>query len=289
MKDQISVVTGANSGVGFETALMLAEEGGTVVLVCRDQEKGDDALRRIRTQVPNADLRLEIADLANMGEVRELGRKLSSEHPGLHLLVNNAGVYRAGLEKTVDGFERTLAVNHLSHFLLTHLVLPNLLAARGRVLNVSSEAHRRAGLDVESLEAAIRGETRYNGWVAYSDSKLANILFTKELARRYRQEELATCAFHPGVLSTRIWNKNLNPVSLLMVLFKPVMGKPAVGGEAALFLTQEPPEAIHGRYFNKKRERDPSRRADDSRLAEDLWEISLRLTGLAEDPPSRSG
>ena len=280
MKNQISVVTGANSGVGFETSLLLAEQGMSVVMICRDARKGEAAMDRIRGRVPGADLRLEVKDLAVLEDVRELGATLSSDFPAVHVLVNNAGVYRAESEKTVDGYERTLAVNHLSHFLLTHLLFPSLMAAKGRVINVSSDAHRRGSLTIESRENALLGRSRYSGYGAYSDSKLANILFTTELAKRYPPDELATCAFHPGVLATRIWNQNRNPLSLLMVLFKPIMGKPAVGGEAALSLSKEPAEAIHGKYFDKTREREPSSRAQDERLAEKLWEISLRLTGL---------
>ncbi len=282
MKGQVSVVTGANSGIGFETSHLLAAEGGKVVMVCRDRRKGEAAMARIRRRLPDADLRLEVKDLSVLDEVRVLGSTLSSEYTAIHLLINNAGVYRAGSEKTVDGYERTLAVNHLSHFLLTHLLVPQLRAAKGRVINVSSDAHRRGSLVADKLEDALLGRSRYSGWGAYSDSKLANILFTSELAKRYRPEEMAACAFHPGVLATRIWNQNLNPISLLMVLFKPIMGKPAVGGEAALFLSKEPAEAIHGKYFDKTREREPSRRAQDARLAEELWEISVRLTGLTE-------
>ncbi len=286
MKDKVCVVTGANSGVGFQASLLLAQLGGTVVLVCRDRSRGETALNQITTRVPSADVRLEVKDLADLGQVRELGSILSTDNQTIDLLVNNAGVYRASLERTADGFEQTMAVNHLSHFLLTHLLLCQLLAGSGRVINVSSEAHRRGRLDSGSLEDTLRGRSRYSGMGAYSYSKLANILFTSELARRYRPDELTACAVHPGVLATRIWNQNMNPLSLFMVLLKPIMGRPSVGGEAVAFLAQKPAEAVHGRYFNKKWETNPSTRAQDQGLARDLWDVSLALTGLESDAPA---
>lgn len=278
MKKKTCVVTGANSGVGFEASLLLADSGARVVLACRNRSRGEDAVGQIRAQVPKGDLRLEIADLASLEQVRMLGARLSRDHPEIDILVNNAGVYRSELGRTEDGFEKTMAVNHLSHFLLTHLLLPPLLATRGRVINVSSEAHRRARLRVQTLEAALRGERRYSGMGTYSDSKLANILFTSGLARRYSAHELAVCSLHPGVLATRLWNQNQNPLSLLMVLFKPFMGRGSVGGDAVAFLANEPGPSIHGRYFNKRRVVDPAPPGRDQDLAEALWDLSQALT-----------
>lgn len=280
MRKSICVVTGANSGVGYEASLLLAGSGARVVLVCRDPSRGEDAVGRIKAQIPDADLRLEIADLARLAQVRSLGERLSGGHPEINILVNNAGVYRAGLEKTEEGFEKTMVVNHLSHFLLTHLLLPHLLATRGRVINVSSEAHRRSKLQVEGLEAALKGDRPYQGWMTYSDSKLANILFTAGLARRYPVEDLTVCSVHPGVLATRIWNQNKNPLSRLMVLLKPFMGRGSVGGDAVAFLAEEPGPSIHGRYFNKKRRADPSPAGRDQNLAEAFWNLSRKLTKL---------
>jgi retinol dehydrogenase-12 len=216
--------------------------------------------------------------LASLGQVRALGERLAGNTPEIETLVNNAGVYRANLEKTEDGLEKTMAVNHLSHFLLTHLLLPQLLAARGRVINVSSEAHRRSKLEVGDLEAALRGDRPYKGWMTYSDSKLANILFTAGLAGRYSADELAVCSVHPGVLATRIWNQNQNPLSRMMVLLKPLMGRGSVGGDAIAFLAGEPGPSIHGRYFNKRRRVDPSRVGRDQNLAEAFWDLSQQLT-----------
>lgn len=280
MTDRICVVTGANSGVGFETTRLLAESGAAVILVSRDRRRGEAAMERIREESPSAKLRLEVADLSSMDQVRNLGTTLAESLPAVDLLVNNAAVVRAGLEKTEDGLEKTMAVNHLSHFLLTHLLFSRLIASAGRVINVSSEAHRRGRLTSDTLEETFREPTRYSGMQAYSDSKLANILFTSELARRHPVEELTACAVHPGVLATRIWNQNRTPLSLFMVLLKPIMGRPSVGGKAVAQLALESAEGVHGRYFEKRREAWPSPPARDEGLARDLWDLSSKLTGL---------
>ena len=195
--------------------------------------------------------------------------------------MNNAGVYRAQLEFSADGFEMTMAVNHLAHFHLTRLLMPLLLESGGRVVNVSSAAHRRGSLATANLEEAFRRPRRYDGWKVYSDSKLANILFTHAFAHRFSASEVPACSLHPGVLATRIWNQNRNPVSLLMVLFKPLMGKAAVGGEAVLKACTSPPDEIHGRYFDKDREAVPRLASDSMKTADALWELSERLVDEA--------
>jgi NAD(P)-dependent dehydrogenase (short-subunit alcohol dehydrogenase family) len=283
MIDKICVITGANSGVGFEASRLLAKEGADLILVCRDRGRGEAAMETIMRESPAAKLRLEVADLSSLGQVRHLGAALVGSLPTVDLLVNNAAVIRAGFEETEDGLERTMAVNHLSHFLLTQLLLDRLIASNGRVITVSSEAHRRGRLSSGTLEETLRGPARYSGMQAYSDSKLANILFTAELARRHPVDELSACSVHPGVLATRIWNQNRTLMSFFMVLLKPIMGRPAVGGESVAYLAGEPAETVHGRYFNEKKEAWPSPPARDGELAKDLWDLSLELTGL---PPA---
>jgi len=281
MKGNVCVVTGANSGVGFETAAGMAGLGATVVLVCRSRDRGESAVEAIRSRTASADLRLLVADLSSFAQVRRLAKKLTVDLPSVDVLVNNAGIYRAGLELTEDGFERTMAVNHLSHFLLTHLLLPRLRdSLPGRVVNVASRAHRRGRLTLENLEDVLRGRGRYDGWNAYSDSKLANILFSRELARRYDAFELSTCSMHPGVLATGLWDRNRNPLSLLMRMLRPVLGKASVGGDAVVFLARQPPEAVHGKYFDKTRPVEPRPMGRDDLLAARFWELSAQAVGL---------
>ena len=280
MQNKICVVSGANSGVGFEAAKGLAVLGAHVVLVCRNDERGQATQARILEEVASADLRVAQADFASLIQVRQLGMVLSGDYSKIDLLVNNAGAAFARRRITEDGFESTLEVNHLSHFLLTQLVMSSLLAAGGRVINVSSEGHRSAKLRRAALEDIIRGVGPYGGWRAYADSKLANILFTKELARRYQPDQLSAVAVHPGTLATRIWNRNMTPVGLLMRAFKPLMGRPSVGGEAVVFLAGEPSEAVHGQYYEKQKLSEPAAPAHDRELAEELWRVSSELVGV---------
>jgi NAD(P)-dependent dehydrogenase (short-subunit alcohol dehydrogenase family) len=299
MNGKVCVITGANSGVGFEAASSMAALGARVVLVCRSRARGKAAIEAIRASTPSAELRLQVVDLSSFAQVRGLAKDLTEDFPTIDVLVNNAGVYRARLEHTEDGFERTMTVNHLSHFLLTHLLLRRLLSSDwGRIVNVASRAHRRGRLTVDNLEGVLRGRGRYDGWKAYSDSKLANILFSRELANRFETSELSTCSMHPGVLATGLWSQNTNTVSLLMRLVQPLLGRASIGGDAVTFLAQEPAEAVHGKYFDKTRAVEPRPMGRDDGLARRLWELSLAAVGLpaegvgpapGEDPTASAG
>jgi NAD(P)-dependent dehydrogenase (short-subunit alcohol dehydrogenase family) len=282
LRDTTCVVTGANSGVGKAASRLLAVGGANVVMVCRDRRRGEAAQAEIRRRASGSDVLLYIADLSSLAAVRTVAEKLRSQFDRIDVLVNNAGVYRARREITDEGFERTLAVNHLAHFLLTHLLLEPLKAAAGRVINVSSEAHRSGDLTSKPLEQIIRGEGRYRGLQAYSDSKLANVLFTFELARRLENGAgVTTNALHPGVLATRIWNQNADPASLFMRVFKPFLGRPARGGEAVVRLATDPElEGVTGRYFKQHVELPASDAALDGDLAARLWDLSGELTGV---------
>ncbi len=278
--ERIFVVTGANSGVGKSATRSLATRGARVVMVCRSRERGEAALDKIRRQTGNDRLELRVADLAELDQVRHLGAGLAEDLDHLDGLVNNAGVVRAKREITVDGFERTMATNHLAHFLLTALLLDRLAAAGGRVVHVSSQAHRSGKLSRAPLESILRGDIRYRGLQAYSDSKLANILFSNELARRYRGR-ITSNALHPGVLATHIWNQNKTLGSLIAAAFKPVMGSPDVGGRATARLAADAQLAsVSGRYFDGEQQVEPAPDALDPDLAARLWQTSAELTGV---------
>ncbi|MGI9175314.1 MAG: SDR family oxidoreductase [Rhodothermales bacterium] len=277
-------MTGANAGIGKATALELARQGHTVVMACRSQVRGEKAQAEIRAKSGNNRVDLLLADLASQADVRRLADSFKARYSRLDALVNNAGLFSQTRQITEDGIEKTFAVNHLAHFLLTNLLLDVLKAsAPARVVNVSSEGHRGARLDFSNL----RGENGYNWLRAYGESKLANVLFTYELARRLEGTDVTTNAIHPGVVSSRIWNRSLHPISLFMRLFRPFMTRPKTSAEALARLAVAPElEGVTGRYFKKKKEAASSPRSHDQALAEKLWQVSEEMTGLSGPTPA---
>lgn len=285
------LVTGANAGIGRATTLRLARRGHPVVMGCRSRRRAREARAAIRAEVPSARLEVLELDLADLDSVRRAARAFRGRHPALDVLVANAGLYRADLRRTADGFEETMAVNHLGHFLLARLLLEPLRRARGRVLAVSSEAHRRGDLESRAPEAVLRGEGEFGGVQAYCDSKLANVLFVRELARRESDRGIAAAALHPGTLATRIWDRNRDLLSLASRLVKPFMGRAHDGGAAVERLALAPREQLgRGRYFDRDEPADPAPQARDAGLARRLWEASARAVGLDDgDPAVRGG
>jgi len=276
--DQTVVITGANSGVGFEAARRFAADGAHVVMVCRDADRGRAARDVIRQERPEARLVLEVADLSSLSSARALGDRLHGLGR-IDVLVNNAGVARMDLELTEDGFERTMATNHLGHFALTVRALDRLQEFGGRIINVSSEGHRRGDLKRASLGDIVRGRIGYNGFQAYCDSKLANVLFAFELDRRCAERGITAVAVHPGVLSTRIWNKDASLGLWFARLLKPFMSKPGIGGDAVHRLVADPEVAeLSGVYFKVREQVQAGEQAYDEALARELWELSEQLT-----------
>jgi len=279
--DLQAVVTGANSGVGRSAAELLAADGASVVMVCRSEERGRAALETVRKKISDSRVRLEVADLSSLSSVRELASRLRDRAGPIDVLVNNAGVYRARREMTEDGFEMTMAVNHLGHFVLTHQLLEQLAEAGGRVISVSSDGHRSGDLRRAPLEDILTGRIRFKGLQAYADSKLANVLFAFELSRRMSHAGLTAAALHPGVLSTRIWNQNRDPLSLMMRLFTPFMKRSSTGGKAVCRVAMDLVASdVDGRYFHVEEESKAADQAYDQELAEELWNESVRLTGV---------
>jgi NAD(P)-dependent dehydrogenase (short-subunit alcohol dehydrogenase family) len=282
VRHAIAVVTGANSGIGRSASELLAASGASVVMVCRDRARGEAALAAVQRLSSPDRVQLEIADMSSAESVQALAGRLADRLDRIDALVNNAGVYRARRERTRDGLEVTMATNHVGHFRLTQQVLDLLRAGEGRIVNVSSDGHRRGDLRRAPLERILKGDIRYRSFQAYCDSKLANVLFTHELTRRYGNDGITSNALHPGTLSTRIWNQNHNPASLLMRVFKPFMAKPGVGGYAVFRLAADPDLAdVTGRYFNVEEETRAARQAYDEELARELWELSTSFMGRA--------
>lgn len=279
MKPKLALVTGANSGVGRETTRALAREGWTVLMLCRSLDRGQSALDEIAAEGLPGSLHLLRLDLGDLDDVRRasvrIGEWADERDLGIDALVNNAGLYRAPLEHTPQGFERTMAVSHLGHFLLTRELEPRLRREGVRIVNVSSEGHRRAKLTRRPLTDILRGEGPYGGVQAYCDAKLANVLFSEELQRRWGGDGVAATSVHPGVLATGIWDRNRNVLMWLARLFKPFMGDPARGGRAvSRLVTTLPAEEVAGRYFKEEARVEAEPPAGDPELAAELWRVS---------------
>lgn len=279
MRGKTCIVTGANSGIGLETARGLAQRGATVVMICRDATRGENARQELIASTGNDAIHLLLANLASLESIREVADAFLTGHDRLDVLINNAGVYRAHRSETVDGYETTFAVNHLAYFLLTHLLLDRLKAgAPARVVNVSSDAHRLGKINFDDLHAV----SRYNGYTAYAQSKLANILFTSELARRVDSSLVTTYALHPGVVATNIANHGPGFFNFFFKVFKPFFLNARKGAETSLYLaTAQGIESKTGRYFEKDKVVKPAAAARNLETAKRLWEISEKLTGIA--------
>ncbi len=279
MQGRVCLITGATSGIGLESARALASQGAHVVLVGRDKGRGEAALAEVRRTAPEAKLELMQADLTSLASVRALAEDFQRRHSRLDVLLNNAGLIITEHKVTVDGFEATLATNHLSHFLLTHLLLDMLKGSgAARVVNVSSQAHRVGSLDfLDDLQA----ERGYSGMKVYGNSKLANILFTRSLAKRLAGTKVTTNSLHPGVVRTGFGLNNQGVFSWLVKLTAPFMLTAEGGARTSVYLASSPEvEGVTGRYFMKCREAKESAAARNDAAAERLWEKSAELTGV---------
>jgi retinol dehydrogenase 14 len=278
MAGRICVITGATRGIGRATAEGLARLGATVVLIARRREDGERTSREIadNSPVPPA---VVSADLASQASIREAAAELRRLYPHLHVLVNNAGLITRRRELTTDGLELQFAVNHLAYFLLTNLLLDQLKAgAPSRIINVSSGAHSGARLDFDDLQ----GERGYDGSRAYSRTKLANILFTYELARRLQGTGVTANCLHPGVIGTQLLADYMGIPIAGRALARTFGASPEKGAETSIYLATSPDvETVTGKYFEAQRERRSSRESYDEAAARRLWEVSEQLTGLS--------
>ncbi len=280
MDGRVCLVTGASSGIGRETALALARMGATVVMHGHDPVRSAAAADAVRRASPKSAVELMVADLSSQAEVRRLAAEVLDRHDSLHVLVNNAGVLRIRRTLTVDGLELTFALNHLAYFLLTALLLDRLReSAPARVVNVSSGAHARARLDFDDLQNA----RPFRGMAAYGRSKLANVLFTYELARRLEGSGVTANCLHPGFVATRFVSGNSGVVgramSLGMLLVRPFALSPAKGAGTSIYLaTSAEVERVSGRYFVNSRVIESSPASYDEDDARRLWDASEQLT-----------
>ena len=280
MAGRTCMITGATSGIGHATALALADRGASLVLVCRNEAKGRTLVDEIRSR--GGEVQLLLADLSSQAEIRRLSVEFLAQGQPLHVLINNAGVVNLQHKLTVDGIEEVFAVNHLAYFLLTNLLLDRIKAsAPARIVNVSSEAHKLSPIQFDDLGF----ERNYRSMKVYGQSKLANVLFTYELARRLDGSRVTVNCLHPGAVSTGLGKNNGRIAQALIGMLRPFFRTPEKGAETSIFLASAPQvEGISGRYFYNCRDKRTSRASQDAATAARLWETSARITALAVTP-----
>lgn len=282
MSGRTVLVTGASSGIGRATALRLATMGAHVAITGRDHLRTEEAAREIGA-AGGMKVEVFVADLSSQAQVRRLASEVLAGLPRIDVLVNNAGGYWDTRHVTVDGLERTFAVNHLAPFLLTNLLRDRLeWSAPARVVTVASNAHTTGRIDFDDLQ----GQRSYSGGRAYSQSKLANVLFTYQLAAEMRGSAVTATALHPGVVRTSFGAADPARIQRLLIpLLRPVMKSPARGAATSIHLASAPElEHASGRYFANRRPTQSSPRSNDQAVAARLWEASAELVGLTAVP-----
>jgi retinol dehydrogenase-12 len=272
------LVTGGTAGIGFVTARELVRGGASVTIVGRDLARGEAAVAAIRTATGSDAIDFVAADLSDQSQLRPFAQAFRERQPKLDVLVNNAGGMFGHRQLSAEGIEMTFALNHLNYFLLTHLLLPSLAAAApSRIVNVASEAHRGATLDFDDLQ----GEMRYDRWLAYKRSKLANLMFTYELSRRLAERGVTVNALHPGFVATDIAVRYAFVPGLLWWLGKFAAVSPEKGAATSIYLASAPEVAqISGRYFVECRPARSSAASQDQEAAQRLWDVSANLTNV---------
>ena len=280
MNGKICLVTGGTNGIGKSTALELARMGATVVIVGRDAQKTSEVVQEIRAASGNPNVDSLLADLSSQQEVRRLAKDFKSKYSHLHILLNNAGAVFMQRQLSVDGIEMTFALNHLASFLLTNLLLDTIKAsAPARIINVSSNAHTTGKIQFDNLQ----GERNYSPRV-YENSKLANILFTMELARRLEGTGVTVNTLHPGFTATGFAKNNGKVMATLVSIFAPLVARsPAKGAETSIFLASSPSvEGMTGKYFYDSRMIAAAPQSTDMAVAKKLWDASTEMVDRAD-------
>ncbi|WP_010500735.1 SDR family oxidoreductase [Paenibacillus elgii] len=280
MRDRTVIVTGANSGMGLAATVELARLGAYVIMACRSRERGEQALQEAQRQSGSDRLRLMQLDLGSLASVRAFAAAFDEQHDTLDALINNAGVVAIKRQTTSDGFEAMMGVNHLGHFLLTNLLLePLLRSSQGRIVTVSSGAHKIGNIHFDDPHLT-KG---YSVWKGYAQSKLANILFTKELAERLKGTTVTANSLHPGAVGTNLGvDRATGFGGKIHALLRPFFLTPEEGARTTVYLASSPEvSSISGEYFYRKRIAPVSARAQDMELASRLWAWSDQEVGLS--------
>ncbi|KAG7336116.1 hypothetical protein KOW79_000809 [Hemibagrus wyckioides] len=275
------LITGANTGIGKETAIDLAKRGMRVIIACRDMEKADAALKEIVEVSGNQNVVCKKLDLADSNSIREFAQNINSEEKQLNILINNAGVMACPYAQTADGFEMQIGVNHMGHFLLTFL-LTDLLkrSAPARIVTVSSMAHKWGTINLDDLNS----EKSYDKSKAYSQSKLANVLFTRYLAKKLQGTGVTTYVLHPGVVQTELWRHLNQPQQAAMWLIKPFTKTSLQGAQTTIYCAVAPElETESGNYYSDCAAASCSSAAMDDDMAQRLWDLSCQMLKITWD------
>lgn len=278
MNGKTCLITGATAGIGKAAAMQVAQLGATVVLVARNPQRATRTIKQIRQQTGNHKVDFLLADLSSQQQVRQLAEDFKAGYQRLDVLVNNAGAVMTSRQHSVDGIEMTFALNHLSYFLLTNLLLDILKSSSpSRIVNVSSDSHQGSVLDFQDLQY----QGRYRGFQAYGRSKLANLFFTYELARRLEGTGVTANSLHPGFVATNLLSNNGLPGRLMNVLFRVAGRSSDKGARTVSYLASSPRvEGVSGRYFVDEEAVPSSQPSYDEEAARLLWQVSEELTGL---------
>jgi NAD(P)-dependent dehydrogenase (short-subunit alcohol dehydrogenase family) len=278
MHGKTVVITGATSGIGEVAACTLAQQGARIVLIARDRARGEHTLKRIEAVAPDLHHVVHYANLSRLAEMKRVAEVLTGSEPRIDVLINNAGALFGTRQVTGDALEMTFATNHIAYFVVTNLLLARLQATPGaRIVSTASEAHRRAKLDFDDLQL----EKGYTGFGMYGRSKLMNILFTRELARRLAGSGVTANCLHPGFVATRFADASGGLTSLVVKGAKKFALTPAEGAKTLIYLASSPEvDGVTGKYFEKCKEATPTAEAQNDADARRLWEISLQLSGL---------
>lgn len=278
MAGKVCLITGGTGGIGFVAARELARVGAAITIVGRDRKRGEAAAAAINAAAHRDDVRYLVADLSDQSQIRALAATVLADTPRLDVLVNNAGGLFGKRQLSADGLEMTFALNHLNYFLLSHLLLPALeAAAPARIVNVASAAHKKVTIDFDDLQ----GEQKYDRWLAYKRSKLANIMFTYEMARRIDGSGVTVNALHPGFVATDIGVRHGFVPGFLWWLGKLTAISPEEGAKTTIYLASSPEVANStGHYFSRCRPKRSSDASYDRAASERLWDVSANLTRL---------
>lgn len=281
MNRKVAIVTGANSGMGLTTSVALANQNIHVIMLCRSEERGKEALKTARQQLKNGSVELQLCDLASFEDIRSYAKRFLESGQQVDIFVANAGVVQTKRQETADGYESMLGVNHLGHFLLIQLLLGTIKkSSDGRIVIVSSGAHKWGKLDFDNLQL----HSGFNVMKGYGQSKLANVLFARKLAKELVDTHVTVNALHPGAVATNLGvNRETGFGKAIHRVLKPFFLTPEQGSKTAVYLaTNSDLDGVTGKYFIKEQQAPISKRAADDELAQKLWDWSMEATGLTQ-------